>query len=341
MKKKIEQLVELNQKHSELYCQHRLERELYVAKHPTRVVAFKCMDGRIHLPTITHTPLGIIRPFRNIGGKFNLGWPLLNVSFDNSVMGAVRKGNRILVLVTYHFSEGDEHRGCAGFKYDCAQAKKETEEFRQQIKRIYGENSQVVIPVLVGVETDKDALILHGENGEIVDLSKVEKPSNGDLKELLQRLYPDMPERVVLDFLPIIEGNIEHINEVRGKKPVTDLEHGEWVLAVGKGFDWLHTPNMALIVGPYDPNIGDPIKTAASIIKSNIELGRVEKGFVILSSAICGDSEDKLRAKERAIFMNDLATKIVQENYPEMVEMMNAMAVVIDKNTMKMEIVKQ
>lgn len=339
MEQKIKSLVELNEKHSQFFCSQRLEREIYKAQHPTKVVAFKCMDGRIHLPTITNTPLGIIRPYRNIGGKFNLGWPLLNLSFDKLVMKSVREGNRVLVLVTYHFSAGDEHRGCAGFKYDCEKAKKETNEFKKQIQRVYGDNSQVVVPILIGVETDKDAIILHGENGEVVDLSILTETKKENLIEIIQRLYPNMPQRIVLDLLPLVEGNLEHMTEVKGQKPLADLEHGEWILAVGKGFDWLHTPNMALIVGPYDPNIGEPIKTAASIIKANIEKGKVSKGFVVLASAVYDDAEDLLRTKERAVYIRDLSVELIKENYPEMIEMMHPLAVVVNVNTLKMDVI--
>jgi hypothetical protein len=297
------------------------------------------MDGRINLPIITHTPLGIIRPYRNIGGKFNLGWPLLNFSFEKLVNKAVNAGNRILVLITYHFSAGEEHRGCAGFKYDCDAAKKNTENFRKQILRVYGENNNVVVPVLVGIETDSDAMILHGENGEIVDLSKIEKKSENDLLEMIKRLFPNMPERIVSDLLPLVQGNIEHMGEIKGQKPTNELEHGEWVLAVGKGFDWLHTPNMALIVGPYDPNLGEPIKTAASIIKSNLEAGRIEKnGFVLVSSAVFSDPEEKLRTIERSRYMSELAKDIIESNFPDMISKMHIMTVVIDQNTMKMEV---
>lgn len=341
MENKIKSLINLNAKHSEQFCSDRLDRELYLAKHPTQVVAFKCMDGRIHLPTITHTPLGIIRPYRNIGGKFNLGWPLLNNSFDNLVIKSVSKGNQVLVLVTYHFSEGDEHRGCAGFKYDCEAAKKFTVEFREQIQRIYGKSNRVVCPIIVGIETDKDAMLLHGEKGEVLDLSRVEDKSETSLKTELRKIYPTMPQRILEDLLPLVQGNIEHIAETKGQKPMDQLVHGEWILAVGKGFDWLHTPNMALIVGPYDPNIGDPIKTAASIIKSNMEARRVDKGFVVLSSAVYADPAEYLRTKERTLYLNQLAKKVVEDNFPEIVNLMNTLAVVVDVRTMKMEAVGQ
>lgn len=339
MESKIKSLIELNKKHSELFCAHKLERDLYWAKHPTNVVAFKCMDGRIHLPVITNTPLGIIRPYRNIGGKFNLGWPLLNISFDKSVAQSIQKGSRTLVLVTYHFSKGDPHRGCAGFKYDCPESIRFTANFRDQIRRVYGVDSQVVFPILIGIETDEDALILHGDSGEIVDLSKISNEDRQNLPAFVHRLYPNMPERIVLDLLPIIEGNLKHIGEGKKQKQEAELVHGEWVLAVGKGFDWLHTPNMALIVGPYDPNIGEPIKTAAGIIKSNWESGRIEKGIVVLASAIYADADDKKKTEERAIFMKNLSEEIIKQNYPEMVEYMKSMAVVVDFSTMKMEVV--
>jgi hypothetical protein len=201
-------------------------------------------------------------------------------------------------------------------------------------------NNQVVFPVLIGVETDNDVLVLHGDNGEIVDLSRIKDVDEQSLTLMIRRLFPNMPERIVLDFLPIIMGNLNQLGENKKHKIEAQMVHGEWVLAVGKGFDWLHTPNLALIVGPYDPNIGEPIKTAAGIIKSNWESGRIEKGIVVLASAVYGDAADRARCQERAIFMKKLSEDIISKNYPEMIEYMNSMAVVIDSNTMKMDIVK-
>ncbi len=341
MENKKKLIIELNKKHSEMFQAQRLERELYLSKHPTNVVVFKCMDGRIHMPTVTRTPLGIMKPFRNIGGKFDLGWPLLNESFDQSVKKAVAKGNRTLVLVTYHYSQGDEHRGCAGFHYDCEESKSFTENFRKQILRTYGKNNGVVFPILVGLETDKDALIFHGEKGKIVDVSKITDDSRKNLINLFQKIYPNMPDRIMADLIPLVQGNIKCIKETESNgKSLDQLVHGEWVLAVGKGFDWLHTPNMALIVGPYDPNIGEPIKTAAGIIKSNLEEGRNSKGMVLLSSAVYVDPVEKTRAKERTLFMNRLSQEIIDKNYPEMLGQMHSMAVVLNASTMEMEIVE-
>jgi hypothetical protein len=341
MENKKKLIIELNKKHSEMFQSQRLERELYLSQHPTNVVVFKCMDGRIHMPTVTRTPLGIMRPFRNIGGKFNLGWPLLNESFDQSIKKAVKNGNRTLVLVTYHYSEGDPHRGCAGFNYDCEESKAFTENFRRQILRTYGDNNGVVFPILVGLETDKDALIFHRENGEILDVSTIEDDSEKNLIAIFKKLYPLMPERILLDLIPLVKGNIKCIKEIKEKgKSFEQLVHGEWVLAIGKGFDWLHTPNMALIVGPYDPNIGEPIKTAAGIIKSNLEQKRAEGVMILLSSAIYVDPAEKIRAKERTLYLNGLTQEIIGKNYPEMTSQMHSMAVVLNSSTMEMEVVE-
>lgn len=341
MENKKKLIIELNKKHSEMFQSQRLERELYLSKHPTNVVVFKCMDGRIHMPTVTRTPLGIMRPFRNIGGKFNLGWPLLNESFDQSVKKSVKRGNRTLALVTYHYSQGDSHRGCAGFNYDCEESKAFTENFRRQILRTYGEDNGVVFPILVGLETDKDALIFHGEGGGALDVSTIKDDSDKNLIAAFKKLYPLMPERILLDLIPLVKGNIKCIEETKEKgKSLEQLVHGEWVLAIGKGFDWLHTPNMALIVGPYDPNIGESIKTAAEIIELNLKQKRAEGGMILLSSAIYVDPAEKTRAKERTLYLNGLAQEIIVKNHPEMASEMHSMAVVLDSSTMEMEVVE-
>ena len=52
-----------------------LARKRYIAQHPTGIIAFNCMDGRINTSVATETPAGIILPLRNLGGRFDLGWP--------------------------------------------------------------------------------------------------------------------------------------------------------------------------------------------------------------------------------------------------------------------------
>ncbi len=76
--------------------------------------------------------------------------------------------------------------------------------------------------------------------------------------------------------LPLVAGNQVHVRETRktAREPI-ELGHAERVIAVGRGFDWLHLPNTALIIGPYDHNWPDAVETAGQIVLNNIVSGRV------------------------------------------------------------------
>lgn len=125
-RKKIAQfLLKHNKSQSEIYSSpdETLARRQYRALHPTEIAALKCMDGRLNLPLMTKTPWGIIQPFRNVGGIFDFGWPFFGQLIQNWIGYSVEKARDCLILVTYHWSKGDPHRGCKGFGYDVARAR--------------------------------------------------------------------------------------------------------------------------------------------------------------------------------------------------------------------------
>lgn len=66
----VQWLLEHNRHQSGLYQQPEVSdlRRNYRHLHRTQIGCLKCMDGRLNLPVITNTPLGIIQPFRNLGG---------------------------------------------------------------------------------------------------------------------------------------------------------------------------------------------------------------------------------------------------------------------------------
>jgi carbonic anhydrase len=76
MSKGIQNLIDLNKEHSRLFSDPgtAAARRQYRAQHPTEIGSLKCMDGRLHLPVATKTPLGIIQPWRNVGGKFDIAY---------------------------------------------------------------------------------------------------------------------------------------------------------------------------------------------------------------------------------------------------------------------------
>ncbi len=345
---KTEWLLNLNKEHSAEFMSARLSRQLYRVDHPTEICAFKCMDGRINIPLVTHTPLGIIRPYRNIGGYFDLGWPLLGEDLKDWVDYGISKGRKSLILVTYHFSKGDDHRGCAGFEYNQNAAFEFTVKFHKQVNRFFGYNNQVVFPIVVGLETDTDSLIFHPQDPSQLDgiLTCSDKTSDKPdyLFEVISHLYPDMDPRVRADLLSLMRGNISHIKETKELgRDLTDMQHCEWILGVGRGFDWLHEPNTALLVGPFDPDLSKSIIKAIGIIEKNMESGRInDDGFLILSSApFKQKGVDENRAKEKTNFFRSYVKDIIANNYPNLVGKAKFMAVTVDDHTRRIEQIQE
>jgi hypothetical protein len=188
-------------------------------------------------------------------------------------------GRRVLFLNTYHWSKGDPRRGCAGFRFDTAQAIAHTREIRRQIEHIFGNGHGTVYPLVCGFETDEDALMLHGAGDATLDLATLGNDDRAMLDQHLANLLPDLPAQMRADLLPLLHGNLEHLAEVRTQarrlERTLDIEHREWMICLGRGFDFLHTPNIALIIGPYSPDLADPIRKAASILQGNMHARRV------------------------------------------------------------------
>ncbi len=347
IEEKIKGLIGVNERNSEKFIKDELPRRVYQAEHKTNIMALKCMDGRVNLSVATGTPLGIIKPYRNIGGRFNLGWPMLGADIQDAIESGVSLAKRTIVLINYHYSEGDKHRGCAGFGYDKEASMKFTLNLHDQFNRVFGKNNGVVYPIVLGLETDTDALIFHAEDPSSEKVLFVTEDLNtGEdyILSVINGLYPNMDRKTQKDIVPLIQGNVAHIKKVReSNRNFDDMKHKEWVLGVGRGFDWLHEPNTALLVGPFNPELSAPISKAVGIIKDNMDSGRInDDGFLILSSAIFMKAgNDKNRAIEKTNFFAQKAKEVIEENYPEMLSKVHFMRVVVDENTRKIEQVSE
>lgn len=317
-------LVAHNRAQSALFCSPDTKglRMQHRAVHPSEIIAFKCMDGRLNLPLVTDIPLGIIQPMRGLGGMFDLGWPYLGEVVTDWVRYAMGKGRDCLILVTYHWSRGEAHRGCRGFNYDVEEARAYTARFASQVERMYGTRHATVYPVRIGVETDEDALVFHGIDGKTLDLSQAGFSTEGDLRMALAELYPDMKPRMLEDLLPLAVGNVRHIREIRqSQRPIMDIEHRERIIGVGRGFDWMHLLNLAFLVGPFDLDLAKPIRTAATLIATNLREGRVrDDGIVLLTSAPFREEAgyDVARATEKVRMLSGFARGIIEEAVPEL-----------------------
>ena len=317
-----------------------LARDHYLAQHPTAIVVLKCMDGRINIPVVTNTPPGIIQPFRNLGGMFDLGWPHLGEVLANHVQQMVGDGRQVLILITYHFSNGDPQRGCAGFGYNTEAALAYTRIIKQQMDQIFGAGHATVFPLICGFETDEDALTLHGEKGELLDLASLGGEQTASLGARLSALYPDMSSQMRCDLLRLLQGNLAWIDKVRSNNRELEIEHREWMICLGRGFDFLHTPNLALIIGPYSPELADPICKAAGIIEANMQAGRIpDDGFLLLTSAPYDEiGVDQARAELKSRFLAAYATRVICSHFPALSERMHSKTATLSWRSRELDI---
>jgi hypothetical protein len=337
----VEFVLNRNEKQSVEFCTPgaQLGRRLYRAQHPSEIIALKCMDGRLNLSVMTNTPPGIIKPYRNIGGRFDLGWPFFGRLMLEDIEYAVSKGRPTIVLSTYHFSKGDHHRGCAGYQYDTEAAQSGAIRLKEQFEEAFGGNYIAVFPLVVGIETDEGGLIFHGEKDEEFNVAEHVTISPEDIRTKLEVLFPHVSEQLINDLLPLVMGNQKYIQEMRAQnRPVVDLEHKEQIIAVGRGFDWLHLPNRALIIGPYDPRWEDAVAIAGTIVLGNMEAKRIpeDEGVLLLVSApFRSVGADQGVAAEKARFLAREAERIFIEKKPEIILKLKILSGIVDMNTRK------
>jgi Carboxysome Shell Carbonic Anhydrase len=246
-------------------------------------------------------------------------------------MDETNKGRAMLCLVTYHYSKSDRHRGCAGFGYDTDKARTHTFNVVRQLDKCFGGRHGFVFPLVVGLETDEEALLFHGVEDKVLDLSTVSTMDDDGLARSLGQLYPDMPEHIAEDLLPLVKGNISHIAEIKHTDHSFNLDHHEWIICVGRGFDWLQMANLALIIGPYSPDLSEPIHTAATIIESNMRNGRIpDDGFLLLAEASYHDhGVDRTRAELESRFLADFAAHVIRDRHPDLAKKMHARSAII------------
>jgi hypothetical protein len=307
--------------------ENKLLRQYYREKYPTEICAYKCMDGRLSLPVITKVPQGIIQPYRQMGGIFDLGDPYLGNLIERWVNYSVSKTRKCLVLSTYHFSKGDHKRGCAGHGEDTKEALKWAKKLVNQHCVVFGELSEnsIVYPIVVGIETDSDGLVFHGDFGKTFSVFEKLDLSVKEIRARIAELYPKMPRDIREDLMMLVLGNLEHVKSLKkNHKHAADLVHKESVICVGRGFSWLHEPNKALIIGPYSNpvfSIEKAIETAGKIVLKNIKEGRVSETdgvTVMCSSLFMEEGMNRMRETIKAYSLYCMAKKVLLEKVPEL-----------------------
>lgn len=335
-----EEILALNAERSDEFCTQTAhdERTLYTSRYPSRVLVFKCMDGRINLPLITGVPIGKLHPFRNIGGKFTLGDPYLSTLVYAAKEKAVRAGRPTLALCTFHYAKEDAHRGCAGYHYDTEAARRGAHALKREFDEVFGSANQTIAAVVLGIETDEDALVFCNGTTEL-SMAERTDASDTDLEHELRALYPDLPRQILHDLLPLAFGNRDHVAAIKKQgRPMVELVHNENIIAVGRGFDWLHLPNRALIIGPYGHLEGtwrEAIAVAGTIVLANFKGSEELRagGSLLLVSALYTDVPERGIAALRARHLAKIAQKVLEPMATEL--NFETLAGVTDINTMR------
>ncbi|MHB8830661.1 MAG: hypothetical protein ACYC44_00890 [Patescibacteria group bacterium] len=312
----------------------------YWGIHRTFFAALKCMDGRLNLPVITQMPIGLIKPFRSLGGRFEVYWPAFIKRLRSWTTKAVNKGSYNCIFVTYHFSASDNRNlGCAGWRHDTHAAIAHARKFSDQLKRIFLDQ---VIPIVTGIETDRDVLILHGLKGEVRGDELIDRTEDA-IRERLRACFQDtVPDVVLEDLIPFLQGNAKHIASL-GDRPLdrSVLGHNERIIAVGQGFESIAARNRALIINDATLDLRSPIQTAANIIATNLRGTPSNDRALIFTSVPYEDKLEHRAALERSPGLQEFAQAVIAEACPELWASgrLDFLAGVTDERDKKLELI--
>lgn len=333
-------IFEINRIQSGRYVADEAARKRYWAKHTTFVGCIKCMDGRVNLPIMTNTPVGIVKPFRAIGGKFEAWWPSFLGRLRYWTEKALANGSRCCLLITYHYSASDSHLGCAGWKYDMAAARAHAEKLAKDLQFIFGEELAAIV---TGVETDLDVLILHGVGGDISGLSVIGKNEDEIITDL-QGVLPGLSPSIYRDLSPFLVGNAKRVQEIKNNPRTSEAkQHDESIIAIGQGFGWLVEENLALIINDADPNLAESINVAASLIEKNLaDEPEGSEATIFANIPYKEPGVDYRQAVARAKGLLEFAESVIKKNKPELIASgrLRSLATVMWEPSKKIEVIE-
>jgi hypothetical protein len=173
----------------------------------------------------------------------------------------------------------------------------------------------------------------------MLDISQITTRDQDGLRPRLEQIFPDMPSQTCHDLEPLVLGNMDRIVEVQKTERTLDVEHREWMICVGRGFDFLHMPNLALIIGPYSPDLAEPINQAAGIIDANMRASRIpDDGFLLLASVPYAEvGVDRARAELKSRFLSKFAADVIRAKHPKLAPKMQVRTAVLDWRSRALE----
>ncbi len=315
----VQSILELNAEQSAAYEAASFARRRYWAEHPTFFAALKCMDGRLNLSRITRMPIGLFKPYRSLGGRFEIYWPaFINMRLRAWVAKAANKASFNSIFVTYHYSASDNDAlGCTGWHQDTQAAIGHAKELCEQLRYIFLDQ---VVPIVTGIETDRDILILHGPHHDVRG-NTLMGCTNDHIHQCLGDAFGDeMPDVVRQDLVPFLSGNSEHIASL-GNRPLdrSVLGHTERILAIGQGFEWLAAgKRKALIINDSTVDLREPIETAGRILAENLKGTPEDDHALIFTNVPFEDALGQRIAHKKGPGLLKFARDVLSKTQPEL-----------------------
>lgn len=232
-----------------------------------------CMDGRTYVPELVRM---VVDFYSSLGGILDHGRPEFRESFERQLEMCCQKGKQLRFVSTYHYSRGVRELGCAGHRFEKADGFRTANRQARQAKDRYG---TAVSAFVMGVETDRDALILHGDTGQVVDLGDLEQSERSDLNRVLGELYPDRVQEALV-LADVVEGNVQHrVMTVSTTKSARKTDHQEKRILLGmpEQIAWAQSLNGALSLSPIvpHPQLERAIEVAGMIWYDNLRSCRI------------------------------------------------------------------
>lgn len=343
------QVIALFQRQSELFQLDEAQRRRYFERHPTYFGCLKCMDGRVEFPAMTKTARGIVKPYRAIGGKFELFWPAFQSSVAFWVKHAITHDAHSCMFVTSHFCSLKHELGCKGWHNDHAAAREHMERLARQMGEDFGEQ---LVAIPSSVDTAYDNLVLHGPKGEVSGES-LRGLDIDAIRQEVRRAFPDMTEQVIKDLAPFLLGNAERVAELKASpRSIKEMEHDERVIAIGEGFDGLAAENFALMNSDVNPNLDAAVVLAAKMIEMKVAKRSSDQQATIFTNIYYGKSKgilsslpgmDKKCAIRRSSGLQEFAQMHIRQHCPSLWNSgrLHYLTAVTREPTRELEIIEQ
>jgi hypothetical protein len=100
-------------------------------------------------------------------------------------------------------------------------------------------------------------------------------------------------------------------------------------------------PNLSLIIGPYSPDLAEPIRKAAGIIEANMKNHRIpDDGFLLLVASPYHEiGADRALAEVKSRFLSEFAAGIIRAECPNLKDKMHVRNAVIAWQSRELEVI--